>query len=91
MSISHTSGLCIDIDQGLLEGLPAEWDIFPDEGYAELQSYRIGCWTGDRNDAISMTGKDHIEKQEAIVFAKWYERNRHDSDDTDYDLRKENA
>ena len=59
--------LTIDTSQGYME-CPA---VFLIDETATLESFRIGRWEGDRQDAVFMSGERHIRDQEAAAFDAW--------------------
>ena len=66
----HT--LCIEPDEGILEELPATFFVI-DGANAELVSFKIGAFTGSRDQAIAMTGEAHIKRQEASAVDAYHD------------------
>lgn len=70
---THEMNLCIECEGGIMEDLPATFEIDEDHGTARLLSFRIGAWEGDRDAAIAMTGAEHVQTQESNALEAWHE------------------
>ena len=76
MTPTHTATLCIDCAEGFFEDERAEYEIIGSK--ALLVGFRIGARQFKRSDAVEMTGADHVERQEALVYRDWCEADAHD-------------
>jgi hypothetical protein len=75
MNRQYEDTICIDTIEGVME-CPAVFGVCND--YASLIRFTIGNKVLTTDDAIAMTGTDHVSTQELQVWAKWIEETNDD-------------
>lgn len=73
----YEDNLCIDTFEGVME-CPAVFEVCND--YANLIRFTIGNKVLTHDDAVSMTGADHVGTQELRIWAKWIDETKDDGD-----------
>ena len=75
--------LCIDAEEGHLAECPATWLCCDESGTTHLDTFRIGAFTGTRENAIDMMGRTPVESQEADT-SRWFAQNADQIEADDY-------
>lgn len=75
MQRTYDATITIDNHEGYME-CPAVFEVCND--FASLLSFKIGARQFSLQDAIAMTGVEHVSSQELAVWAKWLDETRDD-------------
>jgi len=75
--------LCIDADEGHLAECKAVFLCCDESGTTKLDRFKIGSFTGTRENAIDMMGRTPVESQEADT-ARWFAQNADQIEADDY-------